>query len=317
MQAQGPTGNQLQADQTGMPPCPVSWGRLAIAVVAVMFFGALGGFADGLTTDIAYKVTLGQKSYNLGSLGDAVAGATAALAIFTVAETLFGFSVCQVISNKTGYVSFSTAMRIIAIGVLSGYAGIRLLNPMTRKLAQQIATETTTEALKNVQTRSVETALNIKDGERVLAQYVVKKGQLFSAGAPGYAEASTILDDARKCFDTALQVDPWDAEALMGAANVMRERAEVKKKQGEDPHPYWEAALKSLDKILARDSKAAQALYFRACYKSLMTKRVEEVVPDLQAAIEIYPHFRERARADNSFVDVNQKPAFQRLVPAA
>jgi tetratricopeptide (TPR) repeat protein len=250
---------------------------------------------DGLTTVRHYHVTFGQKSKDIGSLGAALVGATASIVILTV---MAGLGVVVEDSHTKLY-------KIAAFGVLAGYAGIRLLNPMTRKLVEQIAKETAAETAKSFGARNIETALNIKDGERVLAQYALKKDELLDKDREG---AVKILENARKCFDTALQVDPSDTEALMGSANVFRELAEVK--LGKDSTACWEGALRALDSIIARDPGAAQALYNRACYKSLMDRDVTEVIEDLKAAMDIYPKFGERAKADRSFAKVNQTEQF-------
>src|SRR5262245_60233776 len=57
-------GQTSMLAQTGGPNLaggnPSPWPLMAVVVL----FGAFGGFVDGLTTDIAYRVTFGQKSFN-------------------------------------------------------------------------------------------------------------------------------------------------------------------------------------------------------------------------------------------------------------
>lgn len=129
-------------------------------VAVVMGFGGLGGFVDGLTTDIVYRVNFGGRSVDIGSLGDVLAASTAAIAIFTVGNALFPEMQLKSFGTDPG-----ESIRIIALSVLSGYAGVRLLDPLTRKLVEQISSEGAGA------TRSFEIALRLDRGRFTLMDY--------------------------------------------------------------------------------------------------------------------------------------------------
>lgn len=271
-------------------------------ILVLMLFGGLGGFVDGLTANVSYKVSWGGRRWEIGSLGDVLVGMTAAIAIFTVASALFPD--LKIEEFETDLKQF---IRIVAVGVLSGYAGIRLLNPLTRKLAEQIATDKANEAVKAIKTQSVELTINVKDGDRKLANYDFQKDHLFAEEK--YDDAAKLLDEPQKCYQAALGIDPVDTEALMGAAKVARRRAELAKLQDRDPDDYWKAAIKALDGITDRDKQSARAFYNKACYKNLMGRPSGEVLKDLKVAIDLSPALKDRARTDPDFATLKDKDA--------
>ncbi|WP_284614768.1 TPR end-of-group domain-containing protein [Aquabacterium humicola] len=286
-----------------MDPAASGWYVIGV----VMLFGALGGFVDGLTTDISYKVSWGSRSFDIGSAGDALVGMTAAIAIFTVASALFPDLKVEQFGND-----MTQLIRVVALGVLSGYAGIRLLNPLTRKIAEQIATDKADAAVRAARTQSVELTINVKDGDRKLIEFDLRKEQLLAAG--GFDEAQRILEQAQQRFKAALEVDADDAEALMGSAKVARRKAELAGQQGRDAAADWTAALRALDAVTSRDPRAARAWYNKACYKALMGKPPAEVVRDAGKAFELLPALKERARTDPDFAGLKTQAEFAAAV---
>lgn len=273
----------------------------------VMLFGALGGFVDGLTTDIPYKVSWGGRHFDIGSAGDALVGMTSAVAIFTVATALFpDLEIERFDSSPTAFI------RIVALGVLSGYAGIRLLNPLTRKLAEQIATEKAADAVKDVQVRNTELAINVKDAERKVIEFDLRRTELLAQGQ--HEAAAKLLDEARTRYDAALAVERHDTEALLGLARVARRQAELAQLRQRDPAPHWAEALRALDAITMRDRSAARAFYNKACYKALKGDSAAVALADLQQALELAPALKPRARSDPDFGVLAALPDFLRLV---
>lgn len=280
---------------------------LPALVGVVMGFGALGGFVDGLTTDIPYRVNFGARSIDIGSLGDALAGATAAIAIFTVGNALF-----PEMKLKSFGVDIDHSIRVIAVSVLSGYAGVRLLNPLTRKLVEQISADKAHEATRTLKGRDEELVINVKDGDRQLYRFDSERDRLIEE-----RKAAEVLDGAGKSFDIALKIDPLDTEALMGMAKVARRRAELKEREQASGEADWDLALELLDRITRNNPRAMRAFYNKACYKQIRRRTGtpdEEALRDLKTAIELRPEVKARARSDPDFAAIRNAEAFQALV---
>jgi tetratricopeptide (TPR) repeat protein len=154
--------------------------------------------------------------------------------------------------------------------------------------------------------------INVKDGDRRLANYDIQRDQLLKEKK--YVDAANILDEAQKCYQVALRIDPLDIESLMGTAKVERRRAELAKEQARDPSDHWKAALKSLDTITERDKQAARAYYNKACYKNLMGQPATDTLKDLQSAIDVSPALKERAKTDPDLQTLKDNTDFKKLV---
>lgn len=283
---------------------------LAFLVAVVMGFGALGGFVDGLTTDVVYRVRFGESSRNIGSLGDLLVGATAAIAIFTVGSALFP----EVKLNDFGH-NREHAIRVIAVSVLSGYAGIRLLNPLTRKLVEQISREQAHEQVKTVKARSEELAINVKDGDRQLYRFDAEREHLLGSGQR--ARASELLDAARASYEVALKIDEQDTEALLGMAKVARRQAQLHEGAGELADPDWDRALALLDRITDRNPKVARAFYNKACYKQVQGQLKgpsSAALEDLKTAVSLRPELKGKAKLDPDFSSIRETAEFKAVV---
>lgn len=298
------------AAQATEPATPSPNEQLAVLVAVVMFFGGLGGFVDGMTTDINYKVTFGARSFDIGSLGDFLVGATAGIAIFTVGSALFP----NMPINEFGK-AVEPSIRIIAVSVLSGYAGVRLLNPLTRKMVEQISEQKAAQAAQGAKTRSDELVMAIKDGEKKLSRYDTDKGRL--AKDEFLKTARGLIDEAKACFDVALGIDPQDTEALIGQAKVARRRAELCQATQQDDSKDWAEATALLDQVIARHPDSARAHYNKACY--LERQRSPAAPPTaalaaLKLAIALQLELKARARKDPDFERlVDKQPDFDAL----
>src|SRR5919107_356258 len=265
-------------------------------LILIMLAGAFGGFVDGLLHQKSYFFRLGNRNIDLGSLGDAFVGITASLAMFTVAGA--GFNIQWGNAGETG-----NFIRVIAWGVLSGFAGIRFLNPLSEKTIEQIAGRTAREAVKQSQTLNEEAVTAFADAQRFLANYDIRHKELDAAGK--YADAEELLQKAEALFDIVLKANRDNSQALRGKARVYRRRAErpdVSPKQAEE---YWNAAFQFLNSIIGRDGGAASAYYTLACYKAL-TGRNEEAFSNLEKAVQIYDTLKESAKVDADFNKIRE-----------
>lgn len=123
-------------------------------LILLLISGAFGGFVDGLYMQRQYIMRLPLRikhrstfreqmssdksiNYGLGSLGDILVGATASIAVFTIAEGLFNIKLDD-LAQKDNY-EVSGFIRVIALGVISGFSGIRILAGMSKQLEDQIS----------------------------------------------------------------------------------------------------------------------------------------------------------------------------------
>jgi len=266
-----------------------------LILLLVMVAGAFGGFVDGLTTNNTYKVTLlkGKKT-DIGFLGDMLVGAIASVAIFTVAGSIFKLS-----EELNDIWNAPSLIKIFAWCALSGYAGIRLLNPLSKKMVKQLAGEAARDTVKSRSTENAEVTLSLKDAQDKLNDYAMKKDELIEAKK--YEKVEELLDTALNKYDLVTDVEPLNKEALRGKARIFRRKAELAIDQGKDAANYWSKAIELLKQIVDNDPNAALSYYSLACIRSLSKGKDEDIIADLEKAIEIQPKLKETARLDVDF----------------
>lgn len=272
----------------------------AFAVLAIILFaGAFGGFVDGLVHQKSYCLRVGHHSVDLGSLGDALVGATASVAMFTVAGAVFGIQWNDV--AKTEHF-----IRIVAWGVLSGYAGIRLLNPLSISAVERIATSAARQTVRESNRQDTETSLALIDANLYLNRYDMQSRDLVRQGRA--ADAESLLKRAEANFDVVLGAEPSNSEALRGKAKVYRRLAD--RAAPPDKAKYWDLALGILSDMIRRDDRAALAYYNRGCYEALMGRK-DDAIADLRQAVGITDKLRDAANADPDFDAIRGDPRFR------
>lgn len=270
------------------------WGLL----LAIAISGFFGGLVDGLRSDRQYKARLGGKSWEWGSAGDGLVGTAAALAIFAFAENVFGSGPLK---PDMPVLSF---IKIIAWGVLSGYAGTRLLDPLSAKVVKQIATDTARAEVRGQLSRDESAAESLREAAQAVTQHLERLGRRASD-----ADDEAIgkpLEIAQRKYELVLKSDPTNAPARIGLANVHCYHAEHMQlaHKREESNKAFAAALKVVDDLIKRDSQMAKAYYNRACYKTLRAKFNQqlvddETVADLQRAVELDEHLKDYAQEDD------------------
>jgi hypothetical protein len=106
--------------------------ELKFILKTIILSGAFGGFVFGLHSGNAYKIRLPitGKTIELGFLGDVLMGIAASVTVFFVAGALFGLQVSEKVTTDS-------LIKMIALGVVSGFAGIRVLSGMSSKLMER------------------------------------------------------------------------------------------------------------------------------------------------------------------------------------
>jgi len=194
----------------------------------------------------------------------------AAIAIFFVAGPLFNMKLENLSAD-------SSMVKVISLGVISGFAGIRLLKAMSENLMKKV--------------------------QRL--DYKIKKIEKSEELDELITQANFLLDKnikrAKAIYERVLQIDPDNRAAMVGKARVLNREGKV------------EEAIQLLSEVINKYPKAERAYYLRACYKNELKKySKKEVLADLAKAIEISEIYKEYARNDEDFDNLNKE--FKELV---
>ena len=288
------------------------------ALLIIVLAGAFGGFVDGLSTRKPYALSFKGKSTDIGFLGDIFVGSTASIAIFTVAGAVFGINDQWVNIGQP-----EVFLKIVAWGVLSGYVGIRLLNPLSAKLVKEIADNAAKKVVQETADVNWGVDLYVQEGNQSLSDYdqLLKEFDLdlkTLINSPKADEARNYLKEAGSQFDMALDLDAISREAIRGKARMNRRVAELSKAEGKTSESIenWKSAIQLLTGIILRDSNSAFALYNRACYRLLSGATIDLVLEDLELAINIHVQLKGRAIRDPDFQNLrdNKNKQFEDLV---
>jgi ribosomal protein S18 acetylase RimI-like enzyme len=269
--------------------------------------GAFGGFVDGLLVPRHYRLRLGNATLELGSLGDALVGATAGVAIFSVADALFNIQIDQM-DQPAHFV------KLVAWGVLSGYAGLRLLQPLTTAVITDVAGRSAREALREEAVVYREASIHTQSGEAVLADFDRER---FGAGQGGKTpeDMDRLLNLAENKFKAALAVETGSPDALRGVGKVFKRRAWLAEQAGDHDGflRLMNEAVDTVSAIISANPQYAFAHYSRACYKALLNKPRADVLADLREAIRLNPAIRQLAPTDPDFEALRENVEFIEL----
>lgn len=271
-------------------------GNTVILIVIIIVSGAFGGLAHAMTGQdekhASWPFQIGNKA-----LGDASVGIAASIAVFFIAD-LFGLKLGE-INDPDEYI------RVIALGTISGFAGLRFLNPMSKKISERIET-----IQKEVE--------GVRDEQKVIAKKIVSRehkskfDELIRQAS--LFESIENYPSALEIINKALSTRPNNSEALVRKGKYLKRQA---MREG-DPTKTKEAlveALRLTTEALEHTPNFARAHYNRACYKTLLGYPISDIVDDLEKAIELESERRVLANTDPDFQSVANDPVFRKLVP--
>lgn len=248
--------------------------NLQLIFSTIVISGGFGGFVFGLHTGNAYKLRLPitGKTIELGFVGDILVGIAASVTIFFVAGALFGLQVKENFTNEC-------FIKMVALGVVSGFAGIRVLTGMSSKLMERIS----------------EIDERIDQVEKVdrIAE-LIRQADFLLSNNP---------DRAKIIYDKALLIDSKSEPAKIGLAKSLRRLNRIKD------------AISILSEVIELNPNAERAYYNRACYKHLSQEyNKEDILRDLQKAVSLFDFYREYALDDVDFKDLREDPDFKRIL---
>lgn len=279
--------------------------------------GFFGGLVDGLRAERQYRWRFGSFTKDWGTLGDALVGVTAALAIFAFAENLFGSG------GITSPMPIYVFLKLVAWGVLSGYAGTKLLDTLTSKAIKALAEEAANKAVKEQVASNDETQQNINEAGQLVTQHVALITGLAS-GPPSDEAAQKLardaerkLDDAQRKYDLVLKREPGNRRAQLGLANVHSYRGEFLQKIGSaQSADSFAKAISVVDDLIRREPTMAKAYYNRACYRALKagpSAVPAEAVADLKRAVELDENLKQYAQGDSDLASLKGDPTLSFL----
>ncbi len=248
-------------------------GDIIYDLLCIAFSGAFGGLVFGIFTTNTYKVKLpfSGKLLELGFIGDILTGTAASIAIFFIAAPLFNL--------KIGSAEKDCCIKVIALGILSGFTGMKLLSIMSSKLMEKlyVMDRRLDEAEKQDETREL-----------------LRQADFYLIHNP---------DQANIIYDEILKEDPQNESGLIGKAKVLRRKKD------------FEKAIKVLTEIVTTNPKAARAYYNRACYKNSSSQySVDDVLSDLEKAISLCDFYRPFALKDDDFENLKGDKKFNKLL---
>ena len=270
--------------------------------------GAFGGLVDGLLFPRSYRFRIGSISKDIGSFGDALVGATSSIAIFAVVGGIFAIDFAK-LDNVAEFI------KVVAWGVLSGFAGLRVLQPLSTKLVEEVAGQAARQVVLEEGAEARAAAVHVRDGEALLTKFDLAKSNGWITDRR--AELVQFLDVAETKFDAALAENAGNPDAMRSKAKIVRRRAELARQAGHDAEwrRLMQRAIDTLSEIAERHPDYALALYNRACYRSLLDADPTAVCSDLRDAIRLNPALTEFARTDPDFApEVRRLPEFQQLL---
>ena len=248
--------------------------ELGFILLTIITSGGFGGLVFGLHVGNSYKIRLPISGANieLGFLGDILVGVAASVTIFFVAGALFGLQVNQASTTEA-------LIKMIALGVLSGFTGIRVLSSMSSKLIERIS---------KIDERIDQVELSDRVGE------IIRHADFLLSNNP---------DRAKIIYDKALLIDPTSEPAMIGLAKSLRRMERLTE------------AIEVLSEVIELNPKAERAYYNRACYKHLSSEyNKKEVLRDLAKAVTLFDFYREYALEDKDFEDIKNDTDYQRTL---
>ena len=245
---------------------------LLLMLVAVILSGCFGGLVFGIqANNNSLRMPRSNRRIKIGFLGDILVGAAASIAVFLVAGTLFGIDFS--IGNDP-----NRLVRVIALGVLSGFAGIRLLSGMSSRLLQQI--EEISERVEQVEQAD-------RVGE------LLRQADFLLNHSP---ERALII------YSKALGIDPDNEAARIGLAKAQRRLGRL------------DDAITTLSEVVRLNPDCERAYYNRACYKNLLDGcSTDDVLADLKRAIELFEPYSSYALYDKDLESLRENPLFRKL----
>jgi tetratricopeptide (TPR) repeat protein len=271
-----------------------TWNTFCLVLVIIAVSAGFGGFAHALTRGEPEEHTIlwpyRQLKSKIGILGDISIGIAAGLAVFFVMDTLLGGHI-KPFTDDNG---IEQLLRLVAIGVICGYLGSPILDNFgavlqTRAIKQKESLAEETEELRKLQARSK----------------AVSESTEWVSLAKAYQSWGN-YEDAEKAFELAAQKDPDNADVYIKRAAFYLRRGDQADKEPDTQRSHYDQALRMTNEALRCDNALARAYYNRACCNVRLKKSTQEVLADLNKAIDRNPTYRKIVKLDPDFKSLRE-----------
>lgn len=243
-------------------------------LLTIVLSGSFGGLVFGIFAKNKYQIRIPIKGnlLEIGFIGDIMVGSAASITIFFVAGPLFNFN----ISNMASHDCF---IKVIALGVLSGFTGIRLMTGMSSKLLEKISS-------LDQRVEQVEKFDKISE--------LLREADLLVNNNP---------TQALGIYEKSLEIDPHHESALIGKAKALARLDRLNE------------AINLLSDVLQDNTKCERAYYNRACYKNLSKDHSkEDTLEDLKEAISLFDFYKQYALEDKHLNNLLSDDEFRKII---
>lgn len=245
------------------------------------FGGALSAIRTPATNRIIVPFT-GRK-VDLGFLGDILIGIGAGLAIYAFNAVFPSSSADKILTPDV-----DVLLRFFGLGLIAGFAGVRILDKLAAELLKQKVNELETKTA--AQHAEVQKQLEI--------------ARLLTDGRDFYYKE--LYKSAIEAYDKVLALDPENAKARVNKAAALNSL---------NPQNHQEP-VQLINAALVTDPKVPFGHYNRACIKALNPAAypAQETLDDLDKAIKDDPSVKVLAAKDSDFNAVKNEQRFKDLI---
>jgi tetratricopeptide (TPR) repeat protein len=247
--------------------------------------GGFGGALSAIRTPTINQIIVpftGRK-VDLGFAGDILVGIGAGLAIYAFNAVFPSSS-----ADKIRIPDVDVLLRFFGLGLIAGFAGVRILDKMAAELLKQKVNDLETK-----------TAIQLAEVQKQL-----EIARLLADGREFYYKK--LYKSAVETYDKVLALEPRNPKAQVNKAAALNSL---------DPRNH-QAPVQLINAALVIDPKVPFGYYNRACIKALNpdTYTPEEVLADLEKAIADDPSNKVLATDDPDFAAVRNAPRFKDLI---
>jgi|GEM_PF-4428909 len=286
----------------------MNWFWFQILLVTVVF-GGLGGFAGGFAPGQAEsRPAPGEAEKRPRHWRNILVGITAAFGVLFFAEALFGVKVGELCNLLAGAATGTTTEgsagagpsagcltgwgRFVGLVVLAGFAGLPMLNMMTRRLGADI--RQMEQKVEDIEQRNRASEETQKGQARLVP---LKELQKQFEETKDQKLEQELIQEARRAerhFEAALKLKPDFQPALLGLVRALGYQRQ------------FEQALSKATTMIEKFPTIAELYFLRARYRLLKDETVppEEMkaaLDDLERAVGMSPGFRFDAAVDRVF----------------
>jgi tetratricopeptide (TPR) repeat protein len=260
--------------------------KIAPIFIVLFFSGTFGGLIGAIKKGGANKINLpfSDGYIKIGFFGDLIIGSAAAFVAYTF---------LSILPEKEINVTGPFLIRLFGFGVLTGYAGIAILD----KISLDILSQKIDETKKELRAESTQFISESIEKASIISK-LIEKGYYYLA-TDDFAVALDYYDDV-------LKLDPDNLDAKIGVA-ISRNYI--------NPNDHVEP-VKLLTDVLVSQPKDARALYNRACIKALNlgSYSSEDAINDLKLSILIKDSYAVKAKSDKDFDGIRDTEEFKNVL---